>query len=144
MHAKRRNLTSILSAVAVLAVVAALLLAVLPDDDKKMLTASFPRTVSLYEGSDVRILGVPVGTVESVTPTGTDVTVTMSYDAKYKVPADAEAVIITPAIDGLRSEWREAAENLSVSVDEPVACGAELKGGWIQLHGWNLHQAIRG
>lgn len=102
MHAKRRNLTSILSTVAVLAVVAALLLAVLPDDDKKTLTASFPRTVSLYEGSDVRILGVPVGTVESVTPTGTDVTVTMSYDAKYKVPADAQAVIVSPAIVGDR------------------------------------------
>jgi phospholipid/cholesterol/gamma-HCH transport system substrate-binding protein len=102
MRAKRRNLTSVLSAVAVLAVVAALLLAVLPDDDKKMLTASFPRTVSLYEGSDVRILGVPVGQVETVTPTGTDVTVTMSYDAKYKVPADAEAVIISPAIVGDR------------------------------------------
>ena len=102
MRAKRRNLTSVLSVVAVLAVVAALLLAVLPDDDKKMLTASFPRTVSLYEGSDVRILGVPVGTVETVTPTGTDVTVTMSYDAKYKVPADAQAVIVSPAIVGDR------------------------------------------
>ena len=102
MHAKRRNLTSILSAVAVLAVVAALLLAVLPDDEKKTVTASFPRTVSLYEGSDVRILGVPVGTVESVTPTGTDVTVTMSYDAKHKVPADAQAVIVSPAIVGDR------------------------------------------
>ena len=102
MHAKRRNLTSILSAVAVLAVVAALLLVVLPGDDKKTLTAAFPRTVSLYEGSDVRILGVPVGTVESVTPTGTDVTVTMTYDAKYKIPADAQAVIISPAIVGDR------------------------------------------
>jgi len=102
MRAKRRNLTSVLSVVAVLAVVAALLLAVLPDDDKKMLTASFPRTVSLYEGSDVRILGVPVGTVETVTPTGTDVTVTMSYDAKHKVPADAQAVIVSPAIVGDR------------------------------------------
>jgi len=102
MHAKRRGLTSVLAAVAVLAVVAALLLAVLPDDDKKTLTASFPRTVSLYEGSDVRILGVPVGTVETVTPTGTDVTVTMSYDAKHEVPADAQAVIVSPAIVGDR------------------------------------------
>ena len=51
-------MTKILSGVAVLAVVAALLLAVLPGDDQKTLTASFPRTVSLYEGSDVRILGV--------------------------------------------------------------------------------------
>ena len=101
--AARPGLTRILSMVAVLALVAATGLALLRQGpEQKTLTASFPRTVSLYEGSDVRILGVPVGTVESVTPTGTDVTVTMTYDAKHKVPADAEAVIVTPAIVGDR------------------------------------------
>jgi phospholipid/cholesterol/gamma-HCH transport system substrate-binding protein len=104
-HASRMGmvgLTRILSLVAVAAVVLAAILLVLPNQDKKYVTASFPRTVSLYEGSDVRILGVPVGRVESVKPSGTDVTVKMWYDAKYKVPADAEAVIITPAIVGDR------------------------------------------
>ena len=97
------GLTRLLSLAAVLALVAAAGLTLLQDGpEQKTLTASFPRTVSLYEGSDVRILGVPVGTVDSVTPTGTDVTVTMTYDAKYKVPADAEAVIVTPAIVGDR------------------------------------------
>jgi phospholipid/cholesterol/gamma-HCH transport system substrate-binding protein len=96
------GLTRILTFVTVVAVAAALAWAALPQDHTKTLTASFPRTVSLYEGSDVRILGVPVGTVESVTPTGTDVTVTMSYDAKYKLPADAKAVIISPAVVGDR------------------------------------------
>jgi phospholipid/cholesterol/gamma-HCH transport system substrate-binding protein len=94
--------TKVLAAVAVLAVAAAALLVLLPGTDKKFVTASFPRTVSLYEGSDVRILGVPVGKVESVTPVGTDVRVRMWYDAKYDVPADAEAVIISPAIVGDR------------------------------------------
>jgi len=94
--------TKILSTVAALAILAALVVVLLPDADKKYLTASFPRTVSLYEGSDVRVLGVPIGTVDTVTPSGTDVTVEMSYDAKYKVPADAEAVIISPAIVGDR------------------------------------------
>ena len=37
-------------------------------DDTKTLTAHFPRTISIYEGSDVRVLGVPVGTVDKVTP----------------------------------------------------------------------------
>jgi phospholipid/cholesterol/gamma-HCH transport system substrate-binding protein len=94
--------TRTLTFVAVAAVVTALAWAMLPQQDRKTLTASFPRTVSLYEGSDVRILGVPVGTVESVTPTGTDVTVTMSYDAKHKLPAGAKAVIISPAVVGDR------------------------------------------
>ncbi|RYU15782.1 MCE family protein [Nocardioides iriomotensis] len=99
----RTGFTRVLSIVAVLAIVAAFGLALFQQGpEQKTLTAKFPRTVSLYEGSDVRILGVPVGTVTSVTPTGTDVTVTMEYDAKYKVPADADAVIITPAIVGDR------------------------------------------
>jgi phospholipid/cholesterol/gamma-HCH transport system substrate-binding protein len=102
MMSKVSGLTRILSVVAVLAVLVALVLVLLPGQQKKYVTASFPRTVSLYQGSDVRILGVPVGKVESVTPTGTDVTVKMSYDAKYKVPADAKAVIISPAIVGDR------------------------------------------
>jgi phospholipid/cholesterol/gamma-HCH transport system substrate-binding protein len=104
-HASRMGMggfTRILSMVAVAAVVLAAVLLLIPEQEKKYLTASFPRTVSLYEGSDVRILGVPVGSVESVTPSGTDVTVKMSYDAKYKVPADAQAVIVTPAIVGDR------------------------------------------
>jgi phospholipid/cholesterol/gamma-HCH transport system substrate-binding protein len=96
------GLTRALTFIAVAAVVAALTWAAVPQQERKTLTASFPRTVSLYEGSDVRILGVPVGTVERVTPTGTDVTVTMSYDAQYKVPADAKAVIISPAVVGDR------------------------------------------
>jgi phospholipid/cholesterol/gamma-HCH transport system substrate-binding protein len=104
-HASRLGMnrfTRVLALVAAAAVVLAGVLLMMPQQDKRYLTASFPRTVSLYEGSDVRILGVPVGKVESVTPSGTDVTVKMWYDAKYKVPADAQAVIITPAIVGDR------------------------------------------
>jgi phospholipid/cholesterol/gamma-HCH transport system substrate-binding protein len=70
--------------------------------ETKTLTAHFPRTVSIYEGSDVRVLGVPIGKVDTVTPSGTDVVVTMSYDAKVKIPADAAAVIVSPSIVGDR------------------------------------------
>jgi phospholipid/cholesterol/gamma-HCH transport system substrate-binding protein len=69
---------------------------------EKSLTADFPRTVSLYEGSDVRVLGVPIGKVDSVTPSGTQVIVTMNYDADVQIPADAKAVIISPSIVGDR------------------------------------------
>ncbi len=71
-------------------------------DDEKTLTAYFPRTVSLYEGSDVRVLGIPIGTVDSVVPQGTTVKVVMTYDASVDVPSQAEAVIISPAIVGDR------------------------------------------
>lgn len=102
LFARMSTLTRVLSTVVILAVLLGILIAVKPEQDKKYLTASFPRTVSLYEGSDVRILGVPVGKVETVNPTGTDVSVTMWYDAKYRVPADVKAMIISPAIVGDR------------------------------------------
>ncbi len=72
------------------------------DGGDKTLTAYFPRTVSLYEGSDVRVLGVAVGKIESVTPEGTRVKVVVKYDGDIKVPADAQAVIISPSIVGDR------------------------------------------
>ncbi|MBF4162147.1 MCE family protein [Nocardioides acrostichi] len=64
----------------------------------KTVTAHFDRAVSLYVGSDVRILGVTVGKVTSVTPEGQSVRVDMTYDAKYDVPADAKAVVVTPTL----------------------------------------------
>ena len=71
-------------------------------DDTKTLTAHFPRTISIYEGSDVRVLGVPVGTVDKVTPSGTDVVVEMHYDADVQVPEDAKAAIVAPSVVGDR------------------------------------------
>ncbi len=58
--------------------------------------------MSLYEGSDVRVLGVAVGKIESVTPEGTRVKVVLKYDGDIKIPADAQAVIISPSIVGDR------------------------------------------
>jgi phospholipid/cholesterol/gamma-HCH transport system substrate-binding protein len=86
----------------VLALVVVAALTLFGGSEKKTLTAHFPRAISLYEGSDVRVLGVPIGTVDTVTPSGTDVVVTMSYDAEVKIPAGAKAVIIAPSIVGDR------------------------------------------
>ncbi len=88
-------------AVVVLALVATGL-AFLGGESHKTLTAHFPRASSVFEGSEVRVLGVPVGTVDSVTPSGTDVVVTMRYDADVDLPADAQAVIVAPSIVGDR------------------------------------------
>ncbi|MEZ0577943.1 MCE family protein [Nocardioides sp. MH1] len=72
------------------------------DHGDRSVTAYFPRTVSVYEGSDVRVLGVPVGKVDSVTPEGTQVKVVMHYDKDVKIPADAKAVIVSPSVVGDR------------------------------------------
>lgn len=68
------------------------------DEEKRTVTAHFPRAVSVYEGTDVRILGVNVGSVTAVIPEGNSVRVEMEYDATYKVPADAKAAIVTPTL----------------------------------------------
>jgi len=66
--------------------------------DTKSLAAEFDRTVGLYVASDVRVLGVRIGEVTGIEPQGDSVRVTMTYDAKYDVPADAQAVIVAPSI----------------------------------------------
>ncbi len=68
------------------------------EPETKTVTAHFSRAVSIYEGSQVRVLGVPIGTVTAVVPEGNSVRVEMEYDAEHKVPADAQAVIVTPTL----------------------------------------------
>ena len=68
------------------------------NDETRTVTAHFPRAVSVYEGSEVRILGVKVGRVTAVVPEGNSVRVEMEYDAEEKVPADAKAAVVTPTL----------------------------------------------
>ena len=88
----------VLAVVVAVALVATTVWALWPDPPRKHVVAHFPRTVGLYEGSDVRVLGVPIGTVDKVIPEGTTVRVEMSYEATYDIPADAHAVIVSPSI----------------------------------------------
>ena len=64
------------------------------DGGQYQVTAYFTKAIGLFENSDVDILGVPVGKVESVEPIGSKVKVVMSIDEEYKVPADAIAQIV--------------------------------------------------
>ncbi|MDT0307947.1 MCE family protein [Streptomyces sp. DSM 44917] len=60
--------------------------------------AYFDRTVGVRPGSDVRILGVRVGEVNSVTPEGTQVRVSVSVDEDVEIPAEAQVAVIYPSI----------------------------------------------
>ena len=86
----------------VIALVTAAAVTMFTGGDSKRLVAHFPRTISIYEGSEVRVLGVPIGRVETVEPSGTDVVVTMTYDSEVELPADAKAAIVAPSIVGDR------------------------------------------
>jgi phospholipid/cholesterol/gamma-HCH transport system substrate-binding protein len=65
---------------------------------EKTVTAHFPQTVSLFEGSDVTIMGVSVGRVKQIVPEGDSVKVVMTYSDEYKLPADVKAAIVTPTL----------------------------------------------
>jgi phospholipid/cholesterol/gamma-HCH transport system substrate-binding protein len=64
----------------------------------KQITAYFTETIGVYPGSTVRVLGVPVGTVDAVRPAGREVEVTMTLNQGVAVPADAQAVVVAPSV----------------------------------------------
>ncbi|MBX7447854.1 virulence factor Mce family protein [Mycolicibacterium sp. 3033] len=66
-------------------------------------TAYFTQTLALYEGDDVQIMGVRVGSIDSIVPDGDKMEVTFHYDDKYKVPADATASILNPSLVASRT-----------------------------------------
>lgn len=81
-----------------LAVVAALAVVLWPRSEPVRVTAYFPRTVGIYPGSDVRVLGVRIGEVKKITPEGKRVRVEFEYEEGRKVPADAKAAIINSSV----------------------------------------------
>lgn len=97
-----RRTLQILAALLALVLLIALAVALVNREKKNTITVDFDRTVSLYEGSTVRILGVDVGTVEKITPRGNNVRVKLAWDSQYKVPADVDAVIVSPSVVGDR------------------------------------------
>lgn len=66
------------------------------------LTAYFTNAVGLYPGDEVRIVGVPVGTIDSIEPRPSDVKIEMTLDRGVKVPADAKALILSPNLVSAR------------------------------------------
>ncbi|HZQ32283.1 MAG TPA: virulence factor Mce family protein [Mycobacterium sp.] len=62
----------------------------------------FASAVGLYPGDDVRVVGVPVGTVDSIEPQPDSVKITMKVRDGVKIPADARAIIMSPNIVAAR------------------------------------------
>ncbi len=62
----------------------------------------FTSAVGLYPGDQVRVLGVPVGSIDTIEPRPSDVKITMSVSKDLKIPKDARAVIISPNLVSAR------------------------------------------
>ncbi|WP_101951124.1 MCE family protein [Mycobacterium sp. 3519A] len=69
-----------------------------PVNSRTRITAYFSNSNGIYPGDEVLILGVKVGQIDTIEPQPTRAKITFWVDAKYKVPADAGAVIISPQL----------------------------------------------
>lgn len=88
------------AAIAAIATIAATVLIVhAAVGGKRMhITAYFTESNGIYAGNHVDILGLPVGSVSSVTPEPADVKVVLSLPAGTKIPLDAQAFIVPPSV----------------------------------------------
>jgi phospholipid/cholesterol/gamma-HCH transport system substrate-binding protein len=90
------RLLALLLAVGTLAAVSGC--GVLGGGGKKHFSADFDRAIGVYVHSDVRVLGVKIGQVTKITPRGTKVHIEAEYDSSYKIPKDAQAILLAPSI----------------------------------------------
>ncbi|CAN5608526.1 virulence factor Mce family protein [soil metagenome] len=58
----------------------------------------FANSNGIFVGDDVKILGVSVGKIDKIEPEPERVKISFWYDSKHKVPADAMAAILSPAL----------------------------------------------
>src|SRR5213082_974011 len=84
------------AALAVVVVAAGVALASGGNRGTHHITAYFTRTIGLYNGNDVRILGVRVGKIDSIKNAEPVV------DVKDKLPADGGAVLVPPSVVSYR------------------------------------------
>lgn len=64
----------------------------------KTITAYFTQAPGLYAGDSVKVLGIDVGEIDSVTPEPGQVKVVLHYPASLRVPAAAKVAIVSPTL----------------------------------------------
>lgn len=117
-----KRIRRILIALVAVAVIAGLVVVVnrqFFSEEPTQVEALFESTIGLYPGSDVQVLGVPVGTVTDVEPQGDVVKVSMEIDPGEEIGAGTGAVIVAPTLVSDRF----------VQLTEPYDGGAKLESG---------------
>lgn len=84
-------------------------------------SAEFADALAVYPGDRVQIMGVKVGSIDKIEPTGNGdrMKVTFHYDSQYKVPANAVASVLNPTVVASRV----------LQLDPPFTGGAALANG---------------
>ncbi|GAB3457467.1 MCE family protein [Actinophytocola sediminis] len=62
------------------------------------ITAYFTKAVGVYQDSEVKVLGIGVGRIDSVEPVGDRVRVAMTVDDGVEIPAEVHAVVVAPSL----------------------------------------------
>jgi phospholipid/cholesterol/gamma-HCH transport system substrate-binding protein len=66
-------------------------------------TGYFSNSNGVFVGDEVRVLGVPVGKIEKIQPQADRVRIDFWYDDQYKVPKNANAVVVAPSLVSVRA-----------------------------------------
>ena len=93
-----RNIT----VVALIALTGAATYMVWPRSQPMQITALFSAAVGLYPGDEVKVAGVPVGTINSITPSTEHTSVTMTVNNGVHIPEDAQALLVAPNLVSAR------------------------------------------
>jgi phospholipid/cholesterol/gamma-HCH transport system substrate-binding protein len=117
---------AVIGAIVAVIVVAAAAYFVLGGSSSKKVTAQFTSAVGVYAGTPVRILGVNVGRVTGVHPTGDYVEVTMTYDSKYTLPKNVTAVEVANSLVSDRYIQLTPAWNTSRAAKVALPSGATI------------------
>ncbi|MFV0496376.1 virulence factor Mce family protein [Mycobacterium sp.] len=81
--------------------------------------AYFSETLALYPGDKVQIMGVRVGSIDRIEPSGDQMRVEFHYSSRYLVPAGATATILNPSLVASRT----------IQLSPPYTGGPALRSG---------------
>ncbi|BBZ36790.1 MCE family protein [Mycolicibacterium confluentis] len=101
----KRDMRASLSVIMALLLIAGLVVAVRAADqvNRVHVVGYFANSNGIYVGDEVRILGVPVGKIDKIEPQTDTVKITFWFDADQQVPAEANAVILSPSLVSVRA-----------------------------------------
>ncbi|MBB4904135.1 virulence factor Mce-like protein [Actinophytocola algeriensis] len=97
-RASRRAALVVIYALALMLLISAALWWITMERPGTRITAYFSKAVGVYPDSEVKVLGIGVGRITSVTPQGDRVRVEMSVADGIEIPATAQAVVVAPSL----------------------------------------------
>ncbi|CAJ1511085.1 MCE family protein [[Mycobacterium] burgundiense] len=105
MNGAKANVRVALAIAVAFSLVVAVVVAVrtVPQTGRTHVVAYFANSNGIFPGDEIRVLGVPVGEIDTIEPQPDRAKISFWVSGKYKVPADVQAVIISPQLVSARA-----------------------------------------